>query len=50
MEILSEKKTKFLEMMANQLRQDVIETLLAAGSGHSASTLGTADIFSYFKS
>ena len=48
MEILSEKKTKFLEMMANQLRQDVIETLLAAGSGHSASTLGTADIFSSF--
>ena len=48
MEILSEKKTKFLEIMANQLRQDVIETLLAAGSGHSASTLGTADIFSAF--
>ena len=48
MEILSGKKTKFLEMMANQLRQDVIETLLNAGSGHSASPLGTADIFSAF--
>ncbi|MEK7635693.1 MAG: transketolase [Patescibacteria group bacterium] len=48
MEILSEKKTKFLEMMANQLRQDVVEVLLGAGSGHSASPLGTADIFSAF--
>lgn len=48
MEILSEKKTKFLEMMANQLRQDVVEALVNAGSGHSASPLGTADIFSAF--
>ena len=48
MEILNEKKTKFLEMMANQLRQDVVETLLITGSGHSASPLGIADVFSAF--
>ena len=35
-----------LEEIAVQLRQDVIKMLLAAGSGHSASSLGLADIFS----
>lgn len=34
-----------LEELAVQLRQDVIKMLLAAGSGHSASSLGLADIF-----
>lgn len=48
MDILNDKKTKFLEMMANQLRQDVVETLVSAGSGHSASPLGIADVFSAF--
>lgn len=37
---------KFLEETANQLREDVIEMLLEAGSGHSAGPLGMADIFS----
>jgi transketolase len=43
---LSEKKTQFLEEMAALLREDVIEMLLEAGSGHSAGSLGMADIFS----
>jgi transketolase len=34
--------------MANQLRQDVIEMLTMAGSGHPAGSLGMADIFSAF--
>ena len=40
-----------LEHIANKLREDVIEMLLSAGSGHSAGSLGTADIFSalYFQ-
>ena len=37
---------EFLEEMANTLREDVIEMLLEAGSGHSAGPLGMADIFS----
>ena len=45
MEILNEKKSKFLEETANKIRQDIIEMLTEAGSGHSASPLGTADIF-----
>ncbi|MDD4761594.1 MAG: transketolase [Candidatus Pacebacteria bacterium] len=43
---LSEKKIKYLELMANTLRQDVVEMLALAGSGHSAGSLGMADIFS----
>ncbi len=46
MDVLHEKKLKFLEEMANTIRQDVIHTLLSAGSGHSAGPLGMADIFS----
>lgn len=42
---LHEHKLKFLEEMANILRQDVIKTLVEAGSGHSAGPLGMADIF-----
>lgn len=41
-----DEKVKFLEEMANKIRQKVIEVLVEAGSGHSASPLGTADIFS----
>jgi transketolase len=48
MEILHENKLKFLEQIANQLRQDVVEMLVAAGSGHPAGSLGMADIFSAF--
>ncbi|MBI4120610.1 MAG: transketolase [Parcubacteria group bacterium] len=42
---LHEDKIKFLEEMANQIRQSVIESLVAAGSGHTAGPLGMADIF-----
>ena len=41
-------KLKDLELKANQARQLLIETLLEAGSGHSAGPLGMADIFTAF--
>lgn len=46
MDILNEKKTRFLESMACLLRQDVIEMISNAGSGHPAGSLAMADIFS----
>ena len=39
-------KIKKLELIANTLRQDLIEMLLEAKSGHSGGPLGLADIFS----
>ncbi|MEK7120147.1 MAG: transketolase, partial [Patescibacteria group bacterium] len=36
---------KFLEEKANKIRQDIIEMLVEAKSGHSAGPLGMADIF-----
>lgn len=48
MEILHGEKLKFLEETANQLRQDVLEMIIEAGSGHPAGALGMADIFSAF--
>lgn len=42
---LHEKKLQFLEEMANKIRQDIIEMLVEAKSGHSAGPLGMADIF-----
>ena len=39
------KTIKQLEKSANQIRQDIINMLLAAGSGHSAGPLGMADVF-----
>jgi len=44
MEPLHEKKLKQLEEKANRVRELVIQTLLEAGSGHSAGPLGMADI------
>jgi transketolase len=38
-------KIKDLQMMANIIREDIISSLLAAKSGHSAGPLGMADIF-----
>jgi transketolase len=35
-----------LELIANEIREDIIKMLEAAGSGHSAGPLGLADIFS----
>jgi transketolase len=34
-----------LELKANEIRQDIIKMLLAAGSGHSAGPLGLTDVF-----
>lgn len=42
---LHDKKLKFLEEKANEIRQDIIEMLVEAKSGHSAGPLGMADIF-----
>jgi len=42
---LSDRRIKDLYEIANHLRQDVIEMLVEAKSGHSAGPLGTADIF-----
>lgn len=41
----SSKKTLDLNLVANQIRQDIIEALMAAGSGHSAGPLGMTDVF-----
>ncbi len=40
-----------LERTANLIRQDIVEMLVAAGSGHSAGPLGMADVFAalYFQ-
>lgn len=45
MEPLHEKKLEELELKANLIRQDIIEMLVEAGSGHSAGPLGMADVF-----
>jgi transketolase len=44
----TEKKLSIekLELIANDIRQDIIKSLEIAGSGHSAGPLGLADIFS----
>lgn len=42
---LHDDKLKELEERANAVRQSVIESLVAAGSGHTAGPLGMADIF-----
>ncbi|OGI65141.1 transketolase [Candidatus Nomurabacteria bacterium RIFCSPLOWO2_01_FULL_39_18] len=48
MAFLSDTKIKELEIKANDIRQSIIEMLLAAGSGHTAGPLGMADIFTLF--
>lgn len=45
---LHDDKLKELEEIANKTRQLIIESLLEAGSGHSAGPLGMADIFTAF--
>ncbi len=47
-EELYEDKLKDLNLKAEKARELVIETLLEAGSGHSAGPLGMADIFTAF--
>lgn len=43
--LLTEHEKLALERTANDIRQSIIEMLLAAGSGHTAGPLGMADIF-----
>jgi len=42
---LTDEKIKKLEEIVCQIRQDIIAMLLEAGSGHSAGSLGMADVF-----
>jgi len=44
---LHDEKIRFLEEKANAIRVSVIESLLEAGSGHTAGPLGMADVFTY---
>jgi transketolase len=43
--MLDIEKIKELEITANKIRQSVLESLAEAGSGHTAGSLGMADIF-----
>ena len=45
---LSEQKAKELKATANKVRQSIIEMLVEAKSGHTAGSLGMADVFTYF--
>ncbi|MES2408881.1 MAG: transketolase [Patescibacteria group bacterium] len=46
MQNLTEEKLEFLKAKANNIRESIIEMLLAAGSGHTAGPLGMSDVFS----
>ena len=48
MTFLSNKKIEELKIKANEIRKNVIEMLVEAGSGHTAGPLGMADIFTLF--
>ncbi len=45
---IHDEKLKYLEETANKIREKIIEMLLEAGSGHSAGSLGMADVFTAF--
>lgn len=45
METLTDEKIKELKIIANNIRKSIIEMLFEAGSGHTAGSLGMADIF-----
>jgi transketolase len=44
---LTDEKIKFLERKAAEIRRSVVESLIEAKSGHTAGSLGMADIFAY---
>jgi transketolase len=44
---ITDKEVTKLRTKANDIRQSIIESLLEAGSGHTAGPLGMSDIFSY---
>ena len=46
--MLSEQKEKEIALVANRIRETIIEMLTQAGSGHTAGPLGMADIFAAF--
>ena len=46
--MLSDQKEKEISLVANRIRETIIEMLVAAGSGHTAGPLGMADIFAAF--
>ena len=43
--MLSDDEIKKLESRARDIRETIINSLVAAGSGHTAGPLGMADIF-----
>ena len=51
MRYLTDEEVSSLEKTANTIRQSIIESLIEAGSGHTAGPLGMADIFTllYFE-
>ena len=48
MAFLTELKIKELTIKANDIRQSIIKMLCEAGSGHTAGSLGMADVFTLF--
>lgn len=48
MHVLHDDKLKKMEETAARIREDIVEMLIKAGSGHSAGSLGLADIFTAF--
>ncbi len=47
MEYISDEKIKELKVKANDIRKSIVEMLYHAGSGHTAGSLGMADIFTF---
>lgn len=45
--LLTDEKVKFLEQKAADIRRSIVESLIEAKSGHTAGSLGMADIFTY---
>lgn len=45
---LSDKKIEELKIKAKDIRKSVVEMLVEAGSGHTAGSLGMADVFTFF--
>jgi transketolase len=43
--MLTDEQVKKLELDANEIRENIVKMLVAAGSGHSAGPLGMADVF-----
>src|SRR3989339_999441 len=43
--MLTEEQIQRIELKATEIRKDIIEMLLMAGSGHSAGPLGITDVF-----